>query len=269
VKTGRERERAQATAVRPRARLLRASLGRGAARLVAASAALAALALPGLALGAPADSLLEPQTLTPQLKILALLTLLSLLPAIVLTMTSFTRVIVVLSFVKQGIGTQQAPPSQVIVGLSLFLTAFTMAPVARAIEADAYRPYDAGQIDEAQALERAAAPVRTFLLRQTREADLKLFYDVSRDPLPQTEADVPLRIAVPAFVVSEMTTAFQMGVLVLLPFLVIDLAVSSVLMAMGMMMVPPTSISLPLKLLLFVAVDGWGLLVGSLLRSFG
>jgi flagellar biosynthetic protein FliP len=214
-----------------------------------------------------ADILAAPG-LSPQLKILALLTLLSLLPAIVLTMTSFTRVAVVLSFVRQGIGTQQTPPNQVLVGLAMFVSLFVMAPVAERVLDDAYRPYTAAQISEDEALRRAAVPIRSFMLRQTREADLRLFYDAAREPLPKTEEEVPLRIAVPAFVVSELTTAFQMGVLVLLPFLVIDLAVSSILMSMGMMMVPPSSISLPLKLLLFVTVDGWNLIVGSLIGSF-
>lgn len=206
--------------------------------------------------------------LTPQLKVLAILTILSLIPALVLTCTAFTRMIIVLGFVRQGLGTQQTPPSQVLVGLALFLTMFTMAPVTERIMKDAYEPYAAGKIDEAAALDRGYAPLRTFMLRQTREADLALFYEAARVPLPKTEEEVPMRIASPAFIVSELTTAFQMGVLVLLPFLVIDLAVSSILMAMGMMMVPPASIALPLKLLLFVVVDGWHLLVGSLLRSF-
>lgn len=206
--------------------------------------------------------------LSPQLKILALLTILSLLPAIVLSMTSFTRTVVVLSFVRHGIGMQQSPPNQVMIGIALFLTLFTMGPVVNRIADEAYTPYVAGQITEGEAIDRATAPIRGFMLRQTREADLQLFYDAARLPLPKTEDEVPLRIAVPAFVLSELTTAFQMGVLVLLPFLVIDLAVSTILMAMGMMMVPPATISLPLKLLLFVVVDGWTLLVGSLIRSF-
>ena len=205
---------------------------------------------------------------TQPLKIMGLLTVLALLPAIVLTMTSFTRIVIVLSFVRTGIGTAQVPPTQVLVGLALVLTLFTMAPVVDRVAEEAYRPYAAGQIDEAQALERAAIPLRSFLLRQTREADLALFYEAARLPLPRTEQEVPMRIAVPAFVVSELTTAFQMGVLVLLPFLLIDLAVSSTLMAMGMMMVPPSTISMPLKLLLFIVVDGWHLLLASLLRSF-
>lgn len=202
------------------------------------------------------------------LKILALLTILSLLPAIVLTMTSFTRIVVVLSFVRQGIGAQQTPPNQVVVGIALCMTIFTMAPVTSAILSNAYEPYAAGKITEEVAIARASAPIRSFMLRQTREADLSLFYDALRAPLPTTEEEVPLRIAVPAFVVSELATSFQMGVLVLLPFLLVDLAVASTLMSMGMMMVPPASISLPIKLLLFVVVDGWNLLVGSLLRSF-
>lgn len=241
--------------------------------LALAAPALWALLAPAVALAAPAAAAgaalpgLGPEGLTPQLKVLALLTLLSLLPAIVLTMTSFTRVVMVLSFVRQGVGTQ-VPPNQALVGIALFLTAFTMAPVATRVLNEAYEPYDKGAITEVEAFERASVPVRSFLLRQTREADLALFYHASGLPFPATEEDVPLRIAVPAFVVSELTTGFQMGVLVLFPFLVIDLVVSSVLMSMGMMMVPPSSISLPIKLLLFVVVDGWHLLVGSLLRSF-
>jgi flagellar biosynthesis protein FliP len=206
--------------------------------------------------------------LAPQLKLLAVLTLFSLLPAIVLTMTSFTRSIIVLSFVRQGIGTQQSPPTQVLVGMALFLTMFTMAPVANAIVHDAYEPYAAGQLTEEQAYDRAVVPLRAFMLHQTRESDLALFFDAAHLPLPKTEEEVPMRVAVPAFVVSELTTAFQMGVLVLLPFLVIDLVLSAMLMSMGMMMVPPATISLPVKLLLFVIVDGWHLLVDSLLRSF-
>lgn len=215
---------------------------------------------PALALG---DS-----PLAPQLKILALLTLLSLLPAIVLTMTSFTRTVIVLSFVRQGVGTPQSPPNQVLVGIAIFITIFTMTPVVDRVMTDAYEPYVAGKIKEAEAMERATVPIRSFMLRQTREQDLALFCNAAKIPMPKVEADVPLRVAAPAFVVSELTTAFQMGVLVLLPFLVIDLVVSSLLMSMGMMMVPPSTLSLPLKLLLFALADGWHLLVGSLLRSF-
>ena len=240
-------------------------------RRLFALAMAAATLLPSLGAADPipnVGNLLTDPGLTPQLKILALLTLLSLLPAIVLTMTSFTRVVVVLGFVRHGIGTQQSPPTQVIVGLAMFLTAFTMAPVTTAIAHDAWEPYSAGRITEEQAITQATIPLRSFMLRQTRESDLALFYEASRLPLPQTEEEVPLRIAAPAFVVSELTTAFQMGIMVLLPFLVIDLVVSAILMSMGMMMVPPSTLSLPIKLLLFVVADGWHLLVGSLLRSF-
>jgi flagellar biosynthesis protein FliP len=216
----------------------------------------------------PLDVVTTAAGLPKELRILALLTILSLLPAIVLTMTSFTRVVVVLSFVRQGIGAQQTPPNQVVIGIALAMTLFTMAPVASAIATNAYEPYAAGKITEQQAIERGVGPLRAFMLRQTREADLALFYDALGAPLPKTEEEVPMKIAVPAFVISELTTAFQMGVLVLLPFLLIDLAVASTLMSMGMMMVPPASISLPIKLLLFVVVDGWHLLVASLMRSF-
>jgi flagellar biosynthetic protein FliP len=215
----------------------------------------------------PAD-LLKTSELAPSLKLLLVMTLLSLLPAILLTTTSFVRTVVVLSFVRQGVGAGQSPPTQVIMGLSIFLTIFTMSPVAEQIKTTAVDPYQAGTITDMQALEAGAAPLRHFMLRQTREADLKLFYDATNTPLPQTADDVPLRLAMPAFVISELTTAFQMGVIILLPFLVVDLAVASLLMSMGMMMVPPSTISLPIKLLLFVLVDGWNLVAGSLLRSY-
>lgn len=215
-----------------------------------------------------ANRLLGGYPASGSLKILFVLTLLGLLPALVLTMTSFVRTVVVLSFVRQGVGTPSTPPTQVIVGLAMFLTMFVMAPVMDQVKAQAIDPYMAGQLDDMAALEKAAAPMREFMLRQTREADLKLFYDATNTPLPHSASDVSLRMTVPAFVVSELTTAFQMGVIVLLPFLVVDLAVASLLMSMGMMMVPPTTLSLPIKLLLFVLVDGWNLVCGSLLRSF-
>jgi flagellar biosynthetic protein FliP len=215
-----------------------------------------------------ATQILEGGGLAPSLKILLVLTLLGLLPAILLACTSFVRTVVVLSFVRQGIGSMQSPPSQVVIGLSLFLTAFTMAPVADEVKHVCIDPYLAGQITDLQALEVGAQPFKRFMLRQTREADLKLFYDATDTVLPQTPDDVPMHLAMPAFVVSELTTAFHMGVIILLPFLVVDLAVASLLMSMGMMMVPPTTISLPIKLLLFVLVDGWNLVCGSILRSY-
>jgi flagellar biosynthetic protein FliP len=218
-------------------------------------------------MNAPAE-LLKAAELAPSLKILLVLTILGLLPAILLTTTSFVRTVVVLSFVRQGVGAGQSPPTQVIMGLAMFLTMFTMAPVVDQIKTTAVDPYQAGKITDMQALEVGALPLKRFMLRQTREADLKLFYDATNAPLPQTPDDVPMRLAMPAFVISELTTAFQMGVVILLPFLVVDLAVASLLMSMGMMMVPPSTIALPIKLLLFVLVDGWNLVAGSLLRSY-
>jgi flagellar biosynthetic protein FliP len=206
--------------------------------------------------------------LTQPVKILILLTLLSFLPAIALTMTSFVRTVVVLSFLRQGIGAQQSPPSQVMVGLSLFVTMFVMAPVATQMKQNAFDPYSKGAISEAQAFDAAVTPIRAFMLRQTRQQDLQLFYNASHAELPKTPEDVSISIALPSFVISELTTAFQMGVMVLLPFLVIDLAVASLLMSMGMMMVSPSTLSLPIKLLLFVLADGWNLVIGSLLSSF-
>ena len=206
-------------------------------------------------------------SLTPSLKVLLVLTVLALLPAIILTMTSFVRTVVVLSFVRQGVGTQ-VPPNQVVIGLALFLTLFTMSPVVDSMKTAAYDPYMRGEVTDMQALELASVPLKKFMLRETREADLRMFYSVTKTPLPATPEDVPMRLAAPAFVVSELTTAFQMGVIILLPFLVVDLAVASLLMSMGMMMVPPTTLSLPIKLLLFVLVDGWSLVAGSLMRSF-
>jgi flagellar biosynthesis protein FliP len=206
--------------------------------------------------------------LTTQLRILLVLTLLAFLPAIVLTMTSFVRTVVVLSFVRQGVGTPQTPPTQVIVGLSMFLTSFVMAPVFERMNEVALKPYLAGQLSDVEAIEKASEPLKEFMLRQTRQSDLLLFYSATDVPLPAEPSDVSMRMAMPAFVVSELTTAFQMGVIVLLPFLVVDLAVASLLMSMGMMMVPPTTLSLPVKLLLFVLVDGWHLVAGSILRSY-
>ena len=215
-----------------------------------------------------AQELAEKQGLAPSLKILLILTIVGLLPAIILATTSFVRIIVVLSFIRQGVGLAQTPPNQVLIGLALFLTAFTMSPVFGEMKRVAYEPYVAGKVSEVEALELASGPLKLFMLRQTREADLRLFYEATQTQLPKTPEDVSLRLAAPAFVISELTTAFQMGVVILLPFLIVDLAVSSLLMSMGMMMVPPTTLSLPIKLVLFVLVDGWNLVAGSLLRSF-
>ena len=214
------------------------------------------------------ENLFGSEGLGTSFKIIAVLSALSLLPAVILTVTSFVRTIVVLSFIRQGIGSQETPPNQVMVGLAMFLTLFVMTPVMNEIKTQAVDPYLAGQLDEAKAFTNALVPLRSFMLRHTRQADLALFYNATETELPQTPDDVSMRMAIPAYIVSELTTAFQMGVIVLLPFLVVDLAVASLLMSMGMMMVPPVTISLPIKLLLFVLVDGWNLVAGSLLKSF-
>lgn len=212
--------------------------------------------------------LMQSQQLAPSLKIMLILTVLSLLPAIILTTTSFVRTVVVLSFVRQALGSGQIPPNQVIIGLSIFIAFFTMQPVMEQMDQTAFQPYLRHEVTEVQAIEKASVPLKRFMLRQTREEDLRMFYNATNTALPNGPDDVAMRIAMPAFAISELTTAFQMGVMVFLPFLVVDLAVASLLMSMGMMMVPPTMLSLPIKLLLFVLVDGWNLVVASLLRSF-
>ncbi|WP_338825256.1 Flagellar biosynthetic protein FliP [Moorella humiferrea] len=210
----------------------------------------------------------NPQQLTDAVKILILLTALALVPAALLLMTSFTRIIIVLSFVRSALATQQTPPNQVLIGLALFLTFFIMAPVYKEIKAQAVDPYLAGRITQEEALTVGARPLREFMYRQTREKDLALFVHMSGMPQPRTRDDVPMHVLIPAFVISELKTAFQMGFLIYIPFLIIDLVVASTLMAMGMFMVPPVMISLPFKLMLFVLVDGWYLVVKSLLESF-
>lgn len=195
------------------------------------------------------------------------LTVASLLPAIVLSCTCFVRFVVVLGFVRTGMGTPAAPPNQVLVGLALFMAIFTSAPVAIDMYEAGGRDYFAGKLDESQAIESASPPLRTFLLERTQESDLELFYEFSADPRPATAADVPLRIAIPAFIVSELRTAFEIGLTILLPFLVIDLICAAVLTSLGMVMVPPAVVALPIKLLVFVMIDGWHLVVQSLLRG--
>ena len=200
---------------------------------------------------------------------LLLLTGLSFLPAIVLMMTSFTRIIIVLSLLRQALGTQSSPPNTVLVGLSLFLTFFIMSPVLDKIYTDAYIPLSENRIGFPEALDRGAVPLRAFMLKQTREADLTLFIKISKQPKPESADKVPMRILIPAFVTSELKTAFQIGFIVFIPFLIIDMVVASVLMSMGMMMMSPVIVALPFKIMLFVMVDGWNLLIGSLVRSFG
>lgn len=203
------------------------------------------------------------------MQLVMMLTIASLAPAIILTSTCFARFAIVFSFVRNGLATQGAPPSQVLVGMALFMTLFVMAPTGNLIYEQAVRPYLDGEISESQALESGTPPLRRFLLERTNERDLELFYEVSSQPRPASAEDVPMRIAVPAFVLSELQTAFKMGLVILLPFLVIDLIVASVLSALGMVMLPPPIVSLPIKLLVFVAVDGWHLVVKSLLMGVG
>jgi flagellar biosynthesis protein FliP len=191
----------------------------------------------------------------------------TLVPALVLSCTNFVRFAVVLGFVRTGMGTPSAPPTQVLVGMALFMTAFASAPVATRIYDDAAKPYLAGQLDERGALEAATPPLRTFLLAHTAEKHLALFYSVSDEPRPATVDDVPLRIAIPAFVLSELSAAFAIGLTILLPFLVIDLVAATILTALGMFMVPPQVVSLPLKLLVFTLIDGWHVIVEALLRG--
>lgn len=199
---------------------------------------------------------------------LVLITSLSFLPALLLSMTSFTRILIVLSLLRTAMGTQSSPPNQILVGLSLFLTFFVMSPVFDKVHSEAYKPFSENKISAEQALERGVQPFKQFMLKQTREADLALFARLANIEKMQGPEQVPLRILLPAFVISELKTAFQIGFTIFIPFLIIDLVVASVLMSMGMMMVPPASIALPFKLMLFVLVDGWQLLIGALAQSF-
>jgi len=201
------------------------------------------------------------------LQIMALLTVLTLAPSIMIMMTSFTRIVIVLSFMRQALGTQQSPPNQVLIGLAVFLTLFSMAPIGTRIHKVALEPYFAEHINFVSAAKRAVVPLRSFMLKQTREKDLALFHTLSKAKQPKTADDVPLTTLIPAFLISEMKTAFQIGFMLFIPFLVVDMVVASVLLSLGMMMLPPILISLPFKLMLFVMVDGWALIVGSLMRS--
>jgi flagellar biosynthetic protein FliP len=202
------------------------------------------------------------------IKILFFITLVSLAPSILLLMTCFTRVVIVLSFVRSALQLQGTPANQIIIGLSLFITYFVMAPVWENINRDAIEPYQAQKITGVQALDRASGHMRAFMLKQTRPKDVELFVAMAKMQ-PTAVDQLPLRVVIPAYIISELRTAFQMGFLIFVPFILIDLVVATVLMSMGMMMMPPTTISIPLKLLLFVLVDGWSLIIGSLVRSFG
>lgn len=222
--------------------------------------------LPSLTLGVgQAES---PRDVALTLQILALMTVLSLVPAILLMVTSFTRIIIVIGFVQRAIGLQQSPPQQVIAGLSLFLTMFTMYPTWNQVYDNALSPYLSGNITAQQAWDNSINPVREFMFKYTRQEELSLIISMSDTPRPANQSEVPTRVLIPAFMLSELKTAFQMGVVIYIPFMVVDMVVSSILLAMGMMMLPPMMISLPFKILLFVMADGWNLVVMSVLKSF-
>ena len=234
--------------------------------LAAQPAHAAAVPVPSVQIGLNGSE--APQDMAVTLQVIAMLTVLSLAPAILMLMTAFTRIVIVLSFVRQAIGTQVMPPNQVIIGLSLFLTFFVMAPVANDIYTNAWQPLSHKAITQEVAVQRAEAPIRQFMFKQTREKDLALYVKMSKIPRPRMAKDVPTYVLIPAFVTSELKTAFQIGFVIYLPFLIIDMVVASILMSMGMMMLPPVTISLPFKIILFVLVDGWNLLSRALLTSF-
>lgn len=235
--------------------------------LFAASACAEPVALPSLNIGVGASS--KPNDISVTIQIFLMLTILSLAPGLLIMTTSFTRIVVVLSFLRTAMGTQSAPSNQIILALAMFLTFFIMNPVWNQINKEAYQPWKAQQISQEMAMERAVQPVRKFMLSQTRENDLALFVSLSKLPRPKNANDIPTLTIIPAFMISELRTAFQIGFLIYIPFIVVDMVVASVLMSMGMMMLPPVMISLPFKILLFVLVDGWGLVISSLVKSFG
>ena len=235
--------------------------------ILLSSMAAEAAGMPTINIGVSDSS--EPGQVATSMKILFLLTILSLAPAILIMVTSFARIVIVLSFLRQAMGTQQMPPNQLLIGLALFLTFFIMAPVFTKINNEAIQPYFSNQISQDEAIRLGSAPLRKFMLSQTREKDLAMFVNLSKEERPRTINDVGTHLVVPAFILSELKTAFTIGFMIYVPFLVLDMVIASVLMSMGMMMLPPVMISLPFKLMLFVLVDGWYLVVGSLVRSFG
>jgi flagellar biosynthesis protein FliP len=210
----------------------------------------------------------SPENVSTSVKLLLLLTVLSLAPSILILLTSFTRIVIVLSFVRSGLATQQMPPNQVLIGIALFLTFFIMAPTFKEVNDQALKPLFNNEINLEEAYDRASVPFKEFMSKHTRQKDLALFLDYSKADAPESIEDIPLTALVPAFAISELKTAFQIGFMIFIPFLVIDMVVASVLMSMGMMMLPPVMISLPFKILLFVLVDGWYLVIKSLLQSF-
>ena len=225
-----------------------------------------AISLPSIQVGCEdAD---DPGKVSSALQILILLTVLTLAPAILIMTTSFARIIIVLSFLRQAMGTQQTPPTQILVGLALFLTMFVMGPVWSEINERALKPYMEEELDQFEALKLAEIPIKSFMLNHTREKDLSLFVNLSEEKNPASAEDISIQTVVPAFIISELKTAFQVGFLIYIPFLILDMVVASILLSMGMMMLPPVLISLPFKLMLFVMVDGWYLTVGSLMKSF-
>lgn len=210
----------------------------------------------------------NPQAVATSVQILLLLTVLTLAPALIVLVTAFTRIVIVLSFTRQALATQQIPPNQIIIGLALFLTFFVMAPIGDKMNKEAIQPYLKNEITQEVAVERGLVPLRDFMFKQTRENDLALFMHLSKLPRPATKKDIPIYVLIPAFVISELKTAFQMGFVIFIPFLVIDMVVASALMSMGMMLLPPVIISFPFKILLFIMVDGWHLICRSLVVSF-
>ncbi len=210
----------------------------------------------------------NPDNFVPALKILSILTILSVAPAILLMTTSFSRILIILSFVRQAVGTTSMPPNQVLVGLALFLTMYTMAPIWEHVEKKALNPYMEKKISQKEALENAIHPLKLFMLQENRKEDLLLFYNIAKETIPDQKEQISLTSLMPAFMISELKTAFQIGFMVYIPFLIVDMVVSSILMAMGMVMLPPTVVSLPFKLILFVLVDGWALIVSSIVKSF-
>jgi flagellar biosynthetic protein FliP len=234
--------------------------------LAAAGSSHAATPLPSVRLGIGPST--GPQDVSLTLQILFLLTVLSLAPAILMLTTSFTRIVIVLGFVRQALGTPTIPPNQVMLGLALFLTFFNMNPIFSQINSQALQPYLKGELKQDAALTKALDPMRNFMFRQTRQKDLALFVYLSKSPRPSSPEDVPTLVLIPAFVLSELKTAFQMGFIIYIPFLIVDMVVASTLMSMGMLMLPPVTISLPFKILLFVMIDGWHLIVRALMMSF-
>jgi flagellar biosynthetic protein FliP len=225
------------------------------------------LSVPGMTLSVAQDG--SPAEVTSGVQLLVLLTILSLAPSIIILATSFTRIVIVLSMLRSAIGTPSIPPNQVIIGLSLILTFYIMAPVYDQVNKDAIQPYLSNQIDQQTAITRGMEPIRDFMFKQTREKDIQLFIDLGKEPQPASLSEIKTVVLLPAFVISELRVAFTMGFVIYIPFLIIDMVISSLLLSLGMMMLPPSLVSLPFKLLLFVSVDGWYLITRSLILSFG